>query len=79
MKAVDSFTDQGVIRSSSRGNGGHCQAMVTKATKMAGAIRRVFRDRRRELLWVAFQCYILNTLCIVLRYGVPTCSVTLIS
>ena len=50
MKAVDSFTDLGVIRSSSEGYNGHCQAMVTKATKMAGAIRRVFRDRRRELL-----------------------------
>ena len=62
MKAVDSFTDLGVIRSSSGSYSGHCQAMVTKVTKMAGAIRRVFRDRRREPLWVAFQCYILPTL-----------------
>ena len=62
MKAVDSFTDLSVIRSSSGGFSGHCQAMVTKTTKMAGAIRRVFRDRRRELLWMAFQCYILPTL-----------------
>ena len=54
MKAVDSFTDLGVIRSSSGGCSGHCQAMVTKATKMAGAIRRVFRDRRCGLLWVTF-------------------------
>ena len=50
MKAVDSFADLGVICSSSGGYSGHCQAMITKATKMAGAIRRVFRDRRRELL-----------------------------
>ena len=51
MKAVDSFTDLGVIRSSSGGYSGHFQAMVTEATKMAGAIRRIFRDRRRELLY----------------------------
>ena len=62
MKAMDSFTDLGVICSSNGGYSGHCQAMVTKATKMAGAIRRVFWDRRHELLWVAFQCYILPTL-----------------
>ena len=62
MKAVDSFTNLGVIRSSSGGYSAYSQAMVTKATKMAGAIRQVFRDRRGELLWVAFQCYILPTL-----------------
>ena len=62
MRAVDSFTHLGVICSSSGGYSGHYQAMVTKTTKMAGAIKRVFQDRRRELLWVAFQCYILYTL-----------------
>ena len=62
MKAVDFFTNLGVIHSSSGGYSGYFQAMVTKATKMAGAKRRVFRDRRRELLWVACQCYIPPTL-----------------
>ena len=62
VKAVDSFTDLGVIHSSSGGYSGHSQAMVTEAIKIAGALRRVFRDRKRELLWVTFQCYILLTL-----------------
>ena len=39
---MDSYTDLGVIRLSSGSYSGHCQAMVTKATKIAGAIRRVF-------------------------------------
>jgi hypothetical protein len=59
LTSVSSFKDLGVNRSSDGGYAGHCAALVAKSSKMAGAISRVFRTSSRDLLWPAFQTYVL--------------------
>ena len=73
MKTVDTLPDLGVTRTSDDGYSGHCEAVFRKASSVAGAIRHVFRCRRRELMWVAFQHYILP----ILMYGSPIWNPTL--
>lgn len=58
MTRVDEMKDLGVVRSSSGHYVGHCQAVVSKASKAAGAIRRAFQLRSPKLLWPAFQAYV---------------------
>ena len=67
MKTVDTLPDLGVTRTPDGGYSGHCEAVFRKAFRVAGAILHVFRCSRRELMWVAFQHYVLP----ILMYGSP--------
>ena len=62
MPIVDCFTDLGVIRSPSSDFTAQCRAVAAKAMKTASVIRHVFNRGARELLWPAFQYYVLPTL-----------------
>ena len=73
MKTADALSDLGVTRTSDGGYSGHCEAIFQKASRVAGAIRHVFRCRRRELMWVAFQHYVLP----ILMYDSPIWDPTL--
>ena len=73
MKTVDTLPDLGVMRTSDGCYSGHCEAVFRKASRVAGAIRHVFRCRRRELMWVAFQLYLLP----ILIYSSPIWNPTL--
>ena len=55
IKAVNNFTDLGVRRSANAPYSSHCEALATKASKVAGAIRRAFLSNSRSLLWPAFE------------------------
>ena len=52
-----------------------CHSIASKAAKTTNAIRRIFRTRVRELLWPAFQYYILP----IINYCYPVWSPILIS
>ena len=66
LKSVDNFKDLGVVRSTAANHTGHYQAhyqqVAAKAAQVSGSIRRIFRSRSRELLWPAFQIYVLPLL-----------------
>ena len=49
-------------RSSDGDYSGHCAYVVNKASKVSGAIRRVFRFSSQKLLWPAFLTYVLPIL-----------------
>ena len=70
IPCVDSVVDLGLLRSSSGGYTGHCQAVAAKASRLAGAIRRSFQLKSPQLLWPAFQAYVAP----VLMYGSPAWS-----
>ena len=52
-----------------------CHSIASKAAKTANAIRRIFRTRVRELLWPAFQYYVLP----IINYCPPVWNPILIS
>ena len=56
---MDTLSDLNVTRTSDGGYSSHCEAVFRKAFRVAGAIRHVFRCRRRELMWITFQHYVL--------------------
>ena len=61
--SVTSFNDLGIIRSSSDARyEGQCEAVYSKASQEAGPIRRCFCLKAPELLWPAFESYILPKL-----------------
>ena len=62
LQSVDNFADLGIQRISCAGYAGHCKEISAKASKMAGSIRRAFQYKTRELMWPAFQTYILPKL-----------------
>ena len=69
--SVTSCNDLGIIRSSLDARyGEQCKAVYSQASQEAGAIRRCFRLKAPELLWPAFESYILPKL----MYGVPAWS-----
>ena len=71
IKSVDSMMDLGILRTAYPSYSNYCQAIAAKASRtasfgsdrkacrIAGAIRHAFRSRDRNLMWVAFQSYIL--------------------
>ena len=61
MTIFDSFKDLGVLRSIG-GYEGQRHAASIKASRTAGAIRRLFQTKSRQLLWSAFKSYVLPTL-----------------
>ena len=59
IKSVDSMMDLGILRTADASYSNRCQAIATKANRTAGAIRHAFRSRDRNLMWAAFQSYVL--------------------
>ena len=57
LRSVDKFADLGIQRTSCAGYADHCKEISAKASKMAGAIRRAFQYKTRDLMWSAFQTY----------------------
>ena len=51
--------DLGILRTADASYSKHCQAIAAKASRTAGAIRHAFRSRDRNLMWAAFQSYVL--------------------
>ena len=62
IKSIDNFMDLGVQRSSCTGYSGHCEVVACKANRIAGTIRRAFPKKPREIMWPAFQIYVLLVL-----------------
>ena len=60
IKSVDSMMNLGIPRTADASYSNHCQAIAAKASRTAGAIRHAFRPRDRNLMWAAFQSYILS-------------------
>ncbi len=60
IKSVDGMMDLGILRIADASYSDHCQAIATKASRTAGAIRHAFRSRDRNLMWAAFQSYVLS-------------------
>ena len=59
IKSVDSMMDLGILRTADASYSNHCQAIAVKASRTTGAIRHAFRSRDRNLMWAAFQSYVL--------------------
>ena len=59
---VDCYTDLGVVGPHTSDFTAQCRAVAAKAGKTATVIRHVFNRGARELLWPAFQYYVLPTL-----------------
>ena len=72
LPTVDTFVDLGVVRTSDGGYVSHCQMVASKAAKMSGAIRHVFRSANKELLRTAFRCYIIPILMYCLQVWCPS-------
>ena len=62
LPIMESFKDLGVLRSGNSSYIVQCEAVSSPASKLAGAIRRLFQIKTRALLWPAFQSYVLATL-----------------
>ena len=60
LKRVDSFVDLGVTRTCDLRHSSQCSAMAAKAAKAAYVIRKTFQTRNPNLLWPAFQCYVIS-------------------
>ena len=58
IKSVDSMMDLGILRTADVSYSNHCQAIAAKA-RTADAIRHALRSRDRNLMWAAFQSYVL--------------------
>ena len=58
IKSVVSFKDLGFLRTAV-GCSGHCDNLVAKASQVVGAIRRAFHYKSSELMWPAFQLYVI--------------------
>ena len=62
LKIVNVFRDLGIQRSSNGGYVSHIASFAIRASKVAGDIHCTFRLNSRELLWSAFQIYVLPML-----------------
>ena len=51
--------DLDVLKTADASYFNHCQAIAAKASRTAGAIRHAFRSRDCNLMWAAFQSYVL--------------------
>ena len=54
LTAIETTTDLGITRTSDSVYSKHCEVVASKAKKMAGAIRKIFRSRAPQLMWPAF-------------------------
>ena len=62
LQSVDKFVDLGIQRTSCPAYADHCKEISAKASIIAGAIRRAFQYKTRDLMWSAFQTYLLPKL-----------------
>lgn len=65
INSVNSFKDLGILRTTDGTYSEHCKAVAAKASRIAGAIRCSFQSKAPELMWPAFQAYVIP----VLMYG----------
>ena len=76
VRTMDNFTDLSITRCTVLKHCNHHQVhyqhIVSKTTRVSGAVRCIFRSRTRELLWSAFQMYILPVLMIVLLSSIDS-------
>ena len=72
-QCMDSFVDIGVTRTSDSGHSSQCSAIAAKAAKTAYVIRKTFQTRNPNLLWPAFQCYVIP----IIMYASPLWSPSL--
>ena len=70
IKATDTITDLDIKRSCDDSYSEHCNNMLLKANRTCGMIRHIFPPGRRNLLWLAFQIYVLP----ILKYSSPSWS-----
>ena len=68
LKTEDSFVDLGVTRTCDLVHSSQCSAMAAKAAKAAYVIRKTFQTRNPNLLWPAFQCYVIP----IIMHSMPT-------
>ena len=61
-KATETITDHGFKHSCYGSYPEHCNNLILKVTRTCGMIRHIFPSRHRNLLWPAFQIYVLPTL-----------------
>ena len=59
MATVDTTVDLGIVKTSDAKYTEQCHAVASKATRSVFAIRRAFQCRAKELLWPAYQTYVL--------------------
>ena len=57
IKCLDCARDIGVMRSNEGACSEHCNAVISKVTKVCGMLRLVFHSRHRKLLLPAFTYY----------------------
>ena len=62
LPLMESFKDLGVLRSGDGSYTAQCKAVSSSASKLFGAIRRLFQIKTPALLWLAFQSNALPTL-----------------
>ena len=65
ISVFESFKNLGIMRSSNGLHSGQCQASATKASKISGAIRRIFQRKSPHFFWPVYCTYILP----ILMYG----------
>ena len=58
MPATAQNKDLGVVRSECRLYRDHVAGVATSCSRLAGMIRRAFKTRNTDLLWMAFQVYV---------------------
>jgi hypothetical protein len=74
MVEISAFKDLGIIRSARGHYEGQCLAATARGSKISGVIRRLFQQKLPELLWPAYQSYVLP----VVTYGSSAWSPVLI-
>ena len=57
LKCMDSVRDLGLMRTYDGAYSDHCNAVISKTTKICGMLRHIYRSRHCELLWPAFTYY----------------------
>ena len=58
MPATAQNKDLSVVRSECRLYRDHVAGVTTSCSRLAGMIRRAFKTRNTDLLWMAFQVYV---------------------
>ena len=59
MASINLFKDLSVIHCADNSHTELCKAVYAKACRMAGAVRRIFQSKAPELIWPAYQSYVL--------------------
>ena len=62
IKANDTIIDLGIKSSCDSSFSEHCNSMILKALRTCGLIRHIFPSGHRNMLWSAFQIYVLPIL-----------------